>query len=95
MAERLRLRCVACGSLREHAAFGIGSRGTLEALPDYELKRGKQTIGGRGKCHWDFGDVSPQEALALLEGLRSAANKVEDELRKAGIDPDEYLAGSY
>jgi hypothetical protein len=78
--------------MRPNEAFGIGSGGSLEEIPTYDLVSAIQMIGGRGKCEWTFDDVSPAEALALLEGLRSAAGRVEDELRKAGIEPPAHDA---
>lgn len=80
------LRCMACGSLRKDEAFGINHRGELEGLPDRELQRATQTIGGRGRCSWNFADVTPAEALSLLKGLREAADRVAHELRRAGFE---------
>lgn len=89
MAERIMLRCVACGSLRNDAAFGLNTKGELENAPAYEPQRAVQTIGGRGRCSWAFSDVTPELAISLRAGLRAAAEAITAALQAAGVDdPD-------
>lgn len=82
MATLEYLRCPACTSMRPPNVFGIID-GRFEELTVYENGYGLQTIGGRGRCEWEFGPLSVDQALALRENLQAAIKRLEEMILEA------------
>ena len=84
MASRPHIRCLACGSLRLQAAFGI-EEGTYdpEEAPNYEPGLSVQEIGGRGRCSWNHGGLPLAEARALRASLAAAIDRLDEAIRSA------------
>jgi hypothetical protein len=82
MAERTHLRCLACGSLRMPAAFGIedDARYAGDYAPVYEAELAVQTIGGRGRCSWAGQSLPMPFAEALRDRLKQALAQLELEI---------------
>jgi hypothetical protein len=72
-----RIRCLACGSVREPQAFEAACE-TAEAVIHY--------IGGDGGgIRWEWQALSAENARIMLRRLRAAADQLARELAAAGV----------
>jgi len=75
MAVRYHVRCPTCGAPRASEAFGIGEDGV--ELPEYKPELGVNTIGGRGRCSWEWRPLPRPWLVALRDNLRGALARIE------------------
>jgi len=78
-----RIRCPACGTPRHPHDLGVevedGKPPT--ALPD--VQAAVVTLGGRGRCAWDWYPVPRRWLLVLRDRLRAALAQIDEALEAA------------
>jgi hypothetical protein len=66
-----RIRCPACGALRPSASLGLDDDGQALDTPLHDTQVAINTIGGRGRCTWEF--HRPARSVLIILRDRTAA----------------------